>query len=192
MYRQIVKYSQRCRFTPSWQLPEDIKLSYIKYCALTKYLKFCFCFSAAGCTTVKTLVESLAGVLHNRTGSSNAAMYIWRENVHGPWERKLSLLSLNQNETELILSSYYKFMILRDPVERILSAYKSKVGETLQLPLNWALYDGMEGWSIPVSMYLLDLVQYLQPARLPFSGNIMQCQCFWRSISGTLNNIIVM
>ena len=140
MYRQIVKYSQRCRFTPSWQLPEDIKIILYKISCINKVPEVLLLFLAAGCTTVKTLVESLAGVLHNRTGSSDTAMYEWRETVHGPWERKLSLLSNSLNQTE-ILSSYYKFMILRDPVERILSAYKSKVGETLQLPLNRVLYD---------------------------------------------------
>ena len=98
-------------------------------------------FLVAGCTTVKSLLEFLAGVIPNGTIYND--MYKWRGNVHGPWERKLSLLfnSPNQNEIELILSSYYKFMILRDPVERILSAYKSKVGKTLQLPLNRVLYD---------------------------------------------------
>ena len=88
------------------------------------------CFLAAGCSTVKALIESLAGVLGNKTGSSDTDMYVWREKVHGPWERNLSLFnnSLKPAEIELILSSYYKFMILRDPVERLLSAYKNKVG----------------------------------------------------------------
>ena len=80
-------------------------------------------------------MESLAGNLRNRTGSSETDMYIWRENVHGLWERQLSLQSnsLKQEEREKILQSYYKFMILRDPVERLLSAYKNKVSGMLAL-----------------------------------------------------------
>ena len=83
-------------------------------------------YLAAGCSTVKELIESLAGIRDNRT---DMHMYIWREKVHGPWEWQLALnnKSIKEEERKEIIQTYYKFMILRDPMERILSAYKSKV-----------------------------------------------------------------
>lgn len=133
------KVQSKVQVHPKLIVTRGYQIILYKISCINRVPKILLLFLAAGCTTVKSLLEFLAGVIPNGTISND--MYKWRGNVHGPWERKLSLLSLNQNVTELILSSYYKFMILRDPVERILSAYKSKVGETLQLPLNRALYD---------------------------------------------------
>ena len=41
------------------------------------------------------------------------------------------MLNASETEREEVLRTHFKFMILRDPTERMLSAYKDKVASTL-------------------------------------------------------------
>ena len=74
----------------------------------------------SGCTSFKPVLEYLNGLVE-------ANQTLRRPDIHGPNSRKILLKTLSQPERERRLKTYYKFMILRDPLERMMSAYKDKV-----------------------------------------------------------------
>ena len=72
-----------------------------------------------GCTSLKPVIETLSGVAEpNATG---------RKQIHGKVSKQVSLANISEEERQQVLLTHFKFMILRDPVERMLSAYKDKV-----------------------------------------------------------------
>ena len=83
----------------------------------------CF-FPPVGCTSLKPVIEGLSGMIDLPVSNSSE---LERRVIHGKNTRKVSVESLTQEEREQVLQSHFKFMILRDPVERMLSAYKDKV-----------------------------------------------------------------
>ena len=78
-----------------------------------------------GCTSLKPVIEKLSGVID--TPASNLTE-LERHVIHGKNTKRVSLEALAQEERDQVLQTHFKFMILRDPVERMLSAYKDKVG----------------------------------------------------------------
>ena len=74
----------------------------------------------AGCTSFKPVLEYLNGLIE-------ANQTFRRPDIHGPNTKKILLQRLSQPEREKRLKTYYKFMILRDPLERMMSGYKDKV-----------------------------------------------------------------
>ena len=74
----------------------------------------------AGCTSLKPVFEYLHGLIQaNQTFD--------RHDIHGKNTHKTLLYRLPKSERERRLNTYYKFMILRDPLERMMSGYKDKV-----------------------------------------------------------------
>ena len=74
----------------------------------------------AGCTSFKPVLEYFNGLVE-------ANQTLRRPDIHGPNTKKTLLRRLSQPERERRLNTYYKFMILRDPLERMMSGYKDKV-----------------------------------------------------------------
>ena len=75
---------------------------------------------AVGCTALKTTMKVLNGELPANQTKLN------RHAVH----RKLDsnkLIMISEKEREWRLKTYFKFMFVRDPIERMLSAYFNKV-----------------------------------------------------------------
>ena len=57
-----------------------------------------------------------------------------RRQIHGKVSKEVSLANISEEERTQVLQTHFKFMILRDPVERMLSAYKDKVGVSFPGP----------------------------------------------------------
>ena len=70
------------------------------------------------------MIERLSGAIELPEAN---ATELERRVIHGRNTKKVALESLTQEERERVLHTHFKFMVLRDPVERMLSAYKDKV-----------------------------------------------------------------
>ena len=87
--------------------------------------KIIYCFiPKTGCTKMKTLFLLLQGLysleqLFNKTVT------------HKNYLKKVKTLAdLSVEERSVRLKSYYKFMIVRDPLERFVSGYRNKIGRS--------------------------------------------------------------
>jgi hypothetical protein len=88
--------------------------------------KMLYCFvPKGGCTSLKPVFEYLHGLI-------DANQTLDRHDIHGANTHKTLLSRLSRAEREKRLKTYYKIMILRDPLERMMSAYKDK----LEVPLS--------------------------------------------------------
>ena len=88
-------------------------------------LRFIFCMvGKAGCTSwVRTLLQLTGNPAAQLLASAD------RSSVHGMFKFYLDI-ELVQNATELTRSpykDYYKFMFVREPLERLVSAYRDKM-----------------------------------------------------------------
>ena len=79
---------------------------------------------------MKPVIEKLSGVID--VPASNLTE-LERRVIHGKNTKKVSLEALAPDERDQVLQTHFKFMILRDPVERMLSAYKDKVGVSMYI-----------------------------------------------------------
>ena len=70
------------------------------------------------------MIERLSGRIDLPVSNSSE---LERRVIHGENTQKVSVASLTLEERQQVLQTHFKFMILRDPVERLLSAYKDKV-----------------------------------------------------------------
>ena len=75
---------------------------------------------AVGCTALKTTMKVLNGEL-----PANQTNYT-RGSIHRMLDSS-KLIVLSEKEREWRLKTYFKFMFVRDPIERMLSAYFNKV-----------------------------------------------------------------
>ena len=83
------------------------------------------------CVVAKSACTSWVRVLLQLTGKPAAQLLATadRSNVHGMFYSYLGVLSL-ENATQLTRSpytDYYKFMFVREPLERLVSAYRDKM-----------------------------------------------------------------
>ena len=79
---------------------------------------------AVGCTTTKLMME----IMNGEFPANISAQSLVKEDVHkySRYESSL-LLHLPVAERQKRIKTYYKFVVLRDPIVRILSAYIDKV-----------------------------------------------------------------
>ena len=78
-----------------------------------------------GCTNLKHMFEVLKGVF-----KANESVPHYK--IHGN-HLKIMMYMLSASEKKRRLNEYYKFMILRDPTERVLSSFIDKVIHALEL-----------------------------------------------------------
>lgn len=84
----------------------------------------CVSSFSVGCTSLKPVIEGLSGAIELPVANSAE---LDRRVIHGKNTKKVALESLAREERDQVLHTHFKFMVLRDPVERMLSAYKDKV-----------------------------------------------------------------
>lgn len=92
--------------------------------------KILYCYmSKVGCTAFKTLLlKANANVLHRSylLPSTDAPLYI-----HAPLRALMlqvpTFTHLNKSERDVRLKTYFKFMVMRHPFERLISAWRDKV-----------------------------------------------------------------
>ena len=77
-------------------------------------------FLVVGCTVLKQLIMTLRGIFKP---GENPLHY----SIHVKYYATLLSKVVNPSERERKLKEYFKFMFLRDPMERLLSGYIDKV-----------------------------------------------------------------
>ncbi|CAH2328970.1 carbohydrate sulfotransferase 14 [Pelobates cultripes] len=103
-----------------WQLPTAQRRTVLKHILVNEKYKFLYCYvPKVACSNWKRVLKVLDGSLEN-------------VDVKMKMDHKNDLLFLSDFSVDEIkhrLKHYFKFMFVRDPMERLLSAYRNKFGE---------------------------------------------------------------
>ncbi|XP_069780719.1 carbohydrate sulfotransferase 14 [Narcine bancroftii] len=95
----------------------------LKHILVNDEYKFLYCYvPKVACSNWKRVIKVLSGALDN-------------VHVQIKMDHKNDLVflgDLKSNEIKYRLKHYYKFMFVRDPMERLLSAYRNKFGEVVE------------------------------------------------------------
>ena len=91
---------------------------------LHKEQKVAFCYvPKSACTTFKILLLHSQGLLPDRYLDYNK----YKQPRVAPQLRKILLSSLSSEEQDAAIKDYFKFVMFRHPLERLLSGYRSKM-----------------------------------------------------------------
>ncbi|XP_069493646.1 carbohydrate sulfotransferase 14 [Ambystoma mexicanum] len=103
-----------------WELTSSQRKTVLKHILVNDKYKFLYCYvPKIACSNWKKVLKVLDGTLEN-------------VNVKGKMDHKNDLVFLADMKAEEIkfrLKHYFKFMFVREPMERLLSAYRNKFGE---------------------------------------------------------------
>ncbi|XP_075047847.1 carbohydrate sulfotransferase 14-like [Mixophyes fleayi] len=103
-----------------WELPSSQRRTLLKHIIVNDKYKFLYCYvPKVACSNWKRVLKVLDGHLEN-------------VDVKLKMDHKSDLVFLSDLSVEKIkyrLKYYFKFMFVRDPMERLLSAYRNKFGE---------------------------------------------------------------
>ena len=100
------------------------------------YIRSISSILAVACTNTKLMMEVLNGVFPPNTTQSRFKVHDGRTSVN------FTLWSLPVAERQMRLKKYYKFVILRDPIVRLLSAYIDKVSMNQRVISTWDVCTG--------------------------------------------------
>ncbi|XP_033918015.1 carbohydrate sulfotransferase 14 [Melopsittacus undulatus] len=103
-----------------WDLPAGQRRTVLRHLLVSDRYRFLYCYvPKVACSNWKRILKVLDGALES-------------VDVRGKMDHKSDLLFLGDMEPEEIryrLKHYYKFIFVRNPMERLLSAYRNKFGE---------------------------------------------------------------
>ncbi|CAN9500673.1 unnamed protein product [Ophioblennius macclurei] len=112
--------SQRDLIDNIWSLSELQRKTLLKHVLVNDEHRFLYCYvPKVACSNWKRLMKMLNGILNFNDFTSKIDHQ--RDVV--------SLYSLKPDEIRYRLKHYFKFMFVRDPMDRLLSAYRNKFGE---------------------------------------------------------------
>lgn len=95
---------------------------------LDKKRKYIYCLvSKVSCTTWKRTLLSLTDYHLRRTGSFDEMPFGEVHNKGGTDKFLPRMATMKAEERHPIIDSYYKFVFVREPLERLISAYRSKI-----------------------------------------------------------------
>ena len=96
----------------------------LKHLILHKERKLAFCYvPKSACTTFKILILHSLGLLSDEYLDYNT----FKQPFVAPQLRKVLLEALDLPEQRAVVKDYYKFVMFRHPLERLLSGYRSKM-----------------------------------------------------------------
>lgn len=109
---------QHCKLDPDRR---DNNNKYLDYLIVNEKYKTVFCYiPKISCSQWKTIFITL-------TGKVNSSKLNFG-NVHTTYQRTMNFLSnYPQKQRQRILQEYKKYMVVRNPLERLLSAYRNKL-----------------------------------------------------------------
>ncbi|NXN97072.1 CHSTE sulfotransferase, partial [Rhinopomastus cyanomelas] len=111
---------QRAMPRSVWQLPAGQRRTVLRHLLVSDRYRFLYCYvPKVGCSNWKRVLKVLGGAL----GSVHAALKM--DHRSG----LVFLGDLRPDEIRYRLEHYFKFLFVRDPMERLLSAYRNKFGE---------------------------------------------------------------
>ncbi|XP_061404795.1 carbohydrate sulfotransferase 14 [Lethenteron reissneri] len=104
-------------------LPPGARSLLLRHVLVNDEYRFLYCYvPKVACSNWKRVIKVLSGAMDSL-------------NQAGKMDHKRDLLFLSDFTAEEIdyrLKHYFKFMFVRDPLERLLSAYRNKLGETVE------------------------------------------------------------
>ncbi|XP_068107774.1 carbohydrate sulfotransferase 14 [Hyperolius riggenbachi] len=113
-----------------WELPPSQRRTALKHIIVNDKYKFLYCYvPKVACSNWKRLLKVLDGHLES-------------VDVKLKMDHKSDLVFLSDLSVEQInqrLKNYFKFMFVRDPMERLLSAYRNKFGEIKEYQQRYGL-----------------------------------------------------
>lgn len=95
-----------------------------------KEVAFCYIPKSA-CTTFKILLLHTQGLIPDDYLDYDKEMQPYL----APQLRKIELSSINHGRREMVLTNYFKFVMFRHPLERLLSGYRSKMSRAMKTEL---------------------------------------------------------
>ncbi|XP_061707641.1 carbohydrate sulfotransferase 11 [Cydia pomonella] len=113
------------RFPPRWSL-DDLPPSRLEHILVDEHRKLLYCYvPKVACTNWKRVLMILAGKWNNTN-----VLSIPGSLAHSPGMFR-NLSSVSKQDRDYMLESYHKMIIVRNPFERLLSAYRNKLeGDT--------------------------------------------------------------
>ncbi|KAJ7398567.1 Carbohydrate sulfotransferase 14 [Pitangus sulphuratus] len=103
-----------------WDLPAGQRRTLLRHLLVSDKYRFLYCYvPKVACSNWKRILKVLDGALES-------------VDVQGKMDHKSDLVFLGDMKPEEIsyrLKHYYKFLFVRNPMERLLSAYRNKFGE---------------------------------------------------------------
>ncbi|NWV67335.1 CHSTE sulfotransferase, partial [Malurus elegans] len=103
-----------------WELPPGQRRTVLRHLLVSDKYRFLYCYvPKVACSNWKRILKVLDGALES-------------VDVRGKMDHKSDLVFLGDMKPEEIsyrLKHYYKFLFVRNPMERLLSAYRNKFGE---------------------------------------------------------------
>ncbi|XP_058704218.1 carbohydrate sulfotransferase 14 [Poecile atricapillus] len=103
-----------------WELPPGQRRTVLRHLLVSDKYRFLYCYvPKVACSNWKRILKVLDGALES-------------VDVQGKMDHKSDLVFLGDMKPEEIsyrLKHYYKFIFVRNPMERLLSAYRNKFGE---------------------------------------------------------------
>uniref|UniRef100_A0A8D0DT98 Carbohydrate sulfotransferase n=1 Tax=Salvator merianae TaxID=96440 RepID=A0A8D0DT98_SALMN len=113
-----------------WDLSAGQRRTVLKHILVSDKHRFLYCYvPKVACSNWKRILKVLDGVLEN-------------VNVKLKMDHKRDLVFLSDMKPEEIryrLNHYFKFIFVRDPMERLLSAYRNKFGEIKEYQLKYGV-----------------------------------------------------
>ncbi|XP_075783214.1 carbohydrate sulfotransferase 14 [Pelodiscus sinensis] len=113
-----------------WELSAGQRRTMLKHILVSDKYRFLYCYvPKVACSNWKRILKVLDGALEN-------------VNVKLKMDHKNDLIFLSDMKPDEIsyrLKHYYKFIFVRDPMERLLSAYRNKFGEIKEYQLKYGV-----------------------------------------------------
>ncbi|NXO40822.1 CHSTE sulfotransferase, partial [Locustella ochotensis] len=113
-----------------WELPPGPRRTVLQHLLVSDKYRFLYCYvPKVACSNWKRVVKVLHGALES-------------VDVKVKMDHKRDLVFLGDMEPEEIsyrLKHYYKFIFVRNPIERLLSAYRNKFGEMKEYQLKYGV-----------------------------------------------------
>ncbi|KAI8440284.1 hypothetical protein MSG28_001640, partial [Choristoneura fumiferana] len=109
------------RFPPRWTL-DDLPVNRLEHILIDEHRKLLYCYvPKVACTNWKRVLMILAGKWNNTD-----VLSIPGNIAHAPGMFR-NLSSVSKEERDFMLDNYHKMIIVRNPFERLLSAYRNKL-----------------------------------------------------------------
>ena len=124
---RLKRVSDVCQMVRKPEVPIQKQSKLLKGIYVNDKHKFLYCeVPKVACTNFKAIMVMLTGQV-NATGPEQLKPHL----VHGDYQKHYlrNLASYTPAEIEHRIENYYKFMFVREPLQRILSAYRNKFTE---------------------------------------------------------------